>query len=171
MRKAFLRAPVDFRRISSTFQSERWHPVLGVKRPHRGVDYAAAIGTPIKAAGGGKVQFVGSQGGYGNTVILQHGSRYTTLYGHLSRYAPGVKAGTSVTQGQVIGYVGQTGLATGPHLHYVFRVDGEHRNPLAVVLPDSEPIERRHLAHFRRTAEPLLAQLDEMSPTRLADAR
>lgn len=160
MRKAFLRSPVDFRRISSTFQRERFHPVLGKKRPHRGVDYAAATGTPIKAAGDGKVIFRGSKGGYGNAVILQHGGKYTTLYGHLSKFRSGVDNGSRVKQGQVIGYVGQSGVATGPHLHYEFRVDGEHRNPLTVKFPDASPIPKEYKTVFLQQSQQLLAQLD-----------
>jgi murein DD-endopeptidase MepM/ murein hydrolase activator NlpD len=168
MRKTFLRAPVDFRRISSRFQRERWHPVLGVKRPHRGVDYAAAIGTPIKAAGDGKVIHRGTKGGYGKTVIIQHGERYSTLYAHMSRYSKRSRVGTRVKQGQIIGYVGKTGLATGPHLHYEFRVNGVHRNPLTVKLPSAKPLPKKHMADFETVAAPLLAQLDLYKRTALA---
>ncbi len=168
MRKAFLRSPVDFRRISSHFQPERYHPVLGVKRPHRGVDYAAAIGTPIKAAGDGKVVYRGWKGGYGNTVVIQHGERYSTLYGHLSKFRTGVGTGTRVRQGEIIGYVGKTGLATGPHLHYEFLVDGVHRNPLTVKLPNSEPIPEKLRAAFQEQTAPLLAQIEVHKRTQLA---
>jgi murein DD-endopeptidase MepM/ murein hydrolase activator NlpD len=171
MRKAFLRAPVDFRRISSRFTKERWHPVLGVKRPHRGVDYAAKTGTPIKAAGDGKVIHRGSKGGYGRTVIIKHGQRYTTLYGHLSRYNKQVKQGSKVKQGQVIGYVGSSGLATGPHLHYEFRVNGVHRNPLTVKLPAAEPIAKRFLPDFKLQTQPLLTRLETISQTMVANAQ
>jgi murein DD-endopeptidase MepM/ murein hydrolase activator NlpD len=170
MRKAFLRAPVDFRRISSRFNRSRWHPVLGKKRPHRGVDYAAAIGTPIKAAGDGKVVFRGRKGGYGNTVIIKHGSQYTTLYGHMSKFRRKVKNGSRVRQGQIIGYVGKTGLATGPHLHYEFRVNGTHRNPLTVKLPAAAPINKKYRADFQTKSAPLLAQLDLISETMVANA-
>lgn len=159
MRKAFLRSPVDFRRISSRFRGSRYHPVLGVKRPHKGVDYAAATGTPVKAAGDGKVVHLARKGGYGKTVILQHGGRYRTLYAHLSKYARGLKNGQRVRQGQTIGHVGATGLATGPHLHYEFLVDGVHRNPLTVDLPKADPIDPKLLPDFRTAAAPLLAQL------------
>ncbi len=168
MRKAFLRSPVDFRRISSRFTRERYHPVLGVKRPHRGVDYAAAIGTPVKAAGDGKVLFVGTKGGYGRTVILQHGSHISTLYGHLSRFQRGVRSGTRVRQGQIIGYVGKTGLATGPHLHYEFRVNGVHRNPLTVKLPSAQPIKAAYQQNFQTYAGALLAQLEIISDVQVA---
>ncbi len=160
MRKAFLRSPVDFRRISSTFQRERYHPVLGKKRPHRGVDYAAATGTPIKAAGDAKVIFRGVKGGYGNTIVLQHGSNITTLYAHLSRFQRGVTTGSRVRQGQTIGYVGKSGLATGPHLHYEFRINGSHRNPLTVKLPDAAPIPEKYRTEFLAQSQHLLAQLD-----------
>jgi murein DD-endopeptidase MepM/ murein hydrolase activator NlpD len=159
MRKAFLRSPVDFRRISSRFRGSRYHPVLGVKRPHRGVDYAASRGTPVKASGDGKVVHAARKGGYGKTVILQHGGRYRTLYAHLNGYASGIKSGTRVRQGQTIGYVGATGLATGPHLHYEFLVDGVHRNPLTVDLPKADPLDKKLLPDFRAVAEPLIAQL------------
>lgn len=160
MRKAFLRSPVDFRRISSGFKPERYHPVLGRKRPHRGVDYAAATGTPIKAAGDGKVIWHGSKGGYGRTVILQHGSAITTLYAHMSRYQKGVNSGTRVKQGQVIGYVGASGLATGPHLHYEFRINDEHQNPLTISLPAAEPVSAQELDAFKIEARRLLTELD-----------
>jgi murein DD-endopeptidase MepM/ murein hydrolase activator NlpD len=170
MRKAFLRSPVDFRRISSNFQRERYHPVLGERRPHRGVDYAAATGTPIKAAGDGRVIFRGKQGGYGNTVILQHGNNITTLYAHMSRFQKGVTNGTRVRQGQVIGYVGMTGLATGPHLHYEFRINGVHQNPLTVKLPDAEPIPSKYAEQFREQTLPLLAQLDHLNRVQVASS-
>jgi murein DD-endopeptidase MepM/ murein hydrolase activator NlpD len=171
MRKAFLRAPVDFRRISSRFSKSRWHPVLGKKRPHRGVDYAAAIGTPIKASGDGKIIHVGRKGGYGKTIIIQHSSRYTTLYGHLNGYRRGIKRGVRVRQGETIGYVGQTGLATGPHLHYEFRVNGVHRNPLTVKLPDATPIAKKYREDFTRKSAPLLSQLALLSDSLLALAK
>ncbi len=170
MRKAFLRAPVDFRRISSRFTKARWHPVLGKKRPHRGVDYSAAIGTPIKAAGDGRVIFRGRKGGYGNAIIIQHGSQYTTLYAHMSKFNRKVKKGTRVKQGQVIGYVGKSGLATGPHLHYEFRVNGVHRNPLTVKIPAAKPLPRKYRDDFTRKSAALLAELDTLSHTMLAEA-
>lgn len=171
MRKAFLRAPVDFRRISSGFTQERWHPVLGKKRPHRGVDYAAKVGTPIKASGDGKVIFRGTKGGYGRTIILKHGQTYTTLYAHLSRYNKSVKNGDKVRQGQIIGYVGQSGLATGPHLHYEFRVNGVHRNPVTVKLPDAQPINKKYLADFQMKAQPLISSLDIITRALVANAQ
>ncbi|MFU8838007.1 MAG: OapA family protein [Thiohalomonadaceae bacterium] len=170
MRKAFLRSPVDFRRISSTFQRERFHPVLGERRPHRGVDYAAATGTPIKAAGDGRVIFRGVQGGYGNTVIIQHGNNITTLYAHMSRFQQGVTNGSRVRQGQTIGYVGMTGLATGPHLHYEFRVNGLHHNPLTVTLPDADPIPAKYREQFKQQSQPLLAQLNQLNRVQVASS-
>jgi len=167
-RRTFLRTPVDFRRISSHFQPNRWHPVLGKKRPHRGVDYAAPTGTPVWAAGDGSVEFVGRQGGYGKVIILRHGKRYSTLYGHLSRFRSGLRKGNSVNQGQVIGYVGSTGLTTGPHLHYEFRVDGRHVNPVTAELPGPEPMGRSQLADFRAQTAHLVAQLDVHQRVRLA---
>ena len=168
MRKAFLRAPVDFHRISSGFQPSRFHPVLGERRPHRGVDYAAPTGTPIRAAGDGRVIFRGVQGGYGNTVIIQHGNNITTLYAHMSRFQQGVTNGTRVRQGQIIGYVGMTGLATGPHLHYEFRVNGVHQNPLTVKLPDAEPIPAKYREQFKQQSLPLLAQLETLTQVQVA---
>lgn len=159
MRKAFLRTPVEFARISSRFSLGRKHPILNKIRAHKGVDYAASTGTPIKAAGDGVVKLAARKGGYGNTIILQHGGKYTTLYGHLSRYARGIKRGKHVKQGQIIGYIGSTGLATGPHLHYEFRVNGVHRNPLTVELPKAMRIPDTLMAEFKTQTEPLLAQL------------
>ncbi|MEW8629558.1 MAG: peptidoglycan DD-metalloendopeptidase family protein [Candidatus Thiodiazotropha sp.] len=170
MRKAFLRAPVDFRRISSRFTRERYHPVLGKKRPHRGVDYAAKTGTPIKAAGDGKIIHRGKKGGYGKTVIIKHGQTYTTLYAHLSRYNKKARKGNKVKQGQVIGYVGKTGLATGPHLHYEFRVNGVYRNPLTVKLPAAKPIAKKYREDFELKIQPLLSKLDLINRTLVADA-
>ncbi|HEB99883.1 MAG TPA: M23 family peptidase [Thiotrichales bacterium] len=170
MRKAFLRTPVAFSRISSRFSLGRKHPILNRIRAHKGVDYAAPYGTPIKATGDGKVIFIGRKGGYGKAVILRHGSRYTTLYAHMSRFARGLHSGSRVRQGQVIGYVGKSGLATGPHLHYEFRINGVHRNPLTVKLPAAAPIDRRYRADFEQKSRTLLAQLDlvRQSPTQVA---
>ncbi len=160
MRKEFLRTPVSFARISSRFTTKRYHPVLHKVRSHKGVDYAAKRGTPIRAAGDGKVIFKGKKGGYGRVLILQHGSKYTTVYAHLNSYNKKVRVGKKVKQGQTIAYVGSSGLATGPHLHYEFRVNGVHRNPLTVRLPSSGPVPKRYLADFELTTTPVLAQLD-----------
>lgn len=168
MRKTFLRSPVDFSRISSRFKPERYHPVLGKKRPHRGVDYAAATGTPIKAAGDGKITWRGTKGGYGRTIILQHGGNITTLYAHMSRYQKGLGNGDRVKQGQVIGYVGASGLATGPHLHYEFRTNGVHRNPLTVDLPAAQPVAEQERAAFQAESARLLAALNQQTATQLA---
>jgi murein DD-endopeptidase MepM/ murein hydrolase activator NlpD len=140
LRKAFIRAPVQFSRISSRFNPSRRHPVLNRIRAHRGVDYAAPVGTPVRAAGEGRVRFVGRQGGFGNVIELEHGSGVVTVYGHLSRFASKLRRGDRVQLAQVIGFVGMTGLATGPHLHYEYRVRGVHKNPQTVPLPDAEPI-------------------------------
>ena len=160
MRKAFIRSPVHFSRISSGFNLKRKHPILLNKRPHRGVDYAAKRGTPIFAAGDGKVIFKGKKGGYGKVMILKHGTKYTTLYAHLKTYNRKLKTGSRVKQGQTIAYVGSSGLATGPHLHYEFRVNGVHRNPLTVRLPASNPVPKRYLADFDLVTAPVIAQLD-----------
>lgn len=164
MRKAFLRTPLNFTRISSTFSLGRRHPILNRIRAHRGVDYAAPQGTPVKAAGDGTIVYVGSKGGYGRTVVLRHGSKYSTLYAHLSRYGSSLKAGDRVQQGKVIGYVGMSGLATGPHLHYEFQVAGVHRNPLTVDLPKALPIDSGQLGRFQQQTAPLLAHLGVMAP-------
>ena len=168
MRKAFLRTPVKFTRISSGFSLARKHPILNRIRAHKGVDYAAPIGTPVKATGDGIVAFAGTKGGYGRAIILRHGEKYSTLYGHLSKYAGGIRAGNRVKQGQIIGYVGMSGLATGPHLHYEFRIDGVHHNPLTVELPKAIGISNNIMADFRSQTTPLLAQLDSFVKT--ADA-
>lgn len=167
MRKAFLRTPVDFRRISSRFGNRR-HPTLNKIRMHTGVDYAAPTGTPIKAAGDGKVIFRGNKGGYGRTVMIQHGGRYSTLYAHMSSFKRGIHVGKRVKQGQIIGYVGASGRATGPHLHYEFRVSGAHRNPLTVKLPNAQPIHSRYQQAFSEHARAMIAQLEVHTQTSLA---
>lgn len=163
LRKAFLRTPVEFTRISSRFSLVRKHPILGRMRAHRGVDYAAPIGTPVRAAGDGRVVSIGMQGGYGKTIVIDHGRRITTLYAHLSRFAPGLRRGSRVRQGQTIGFVGMTGLATGPHLHYEFRVDGVHRDPLTIPLPKAEPLPPAELAEFHRQASAYLAHIHRLA--------
>ena len=159
VRKAFVRAPVDFSRISSSFNPRRRHPVLNTIRAHRGVDYAAPRGTPIKAAGDGKIIFRGRKGGYGNAVIVQHGGNITTLYAHMSNFARSAPFGRRVKQGQVIGFVGSTGLATAAHLHYEYRLNGVHRNPRTVKLPKAEPIKEEYKQKFLGQAQPLLDEL------------
>jgi len=161
MRKAFLSTPVDFVRISSGFGMHRKHPILNRIRAHKGVDYAARTGTPVKSAGDGKVVFRGRKGGYGQVMIVQHGEHYETLYAHLSEFKKGLESGNPVKQGEVIGYVGQTGLATGPHLHYEFRVDGVHRNPETLNLAQSLPLHEEALTNFKAQIQPMLAQLSK----------
>lgn len=160
LRKAFMRAPVQFSRISSRFNLSRRHPVLNRIRAHKGVDYAAPTGTPVRAAGEGRVRFVGRQGGYGNVIELEHGSGVVTVYGHLSRFAPKLRRGQRVDLAQVIGYVGSTGLATGPHLHYEYRVRGIHKNPQTVVLPDAEPIPAADRERFLTATADLVNIID-----------
>jgi murein DD-endopeptidase MepM/ murein hydrolase activator NlpD len=168
VRKAFIRAPVDFTRISSNFNPNRRHPILNTIRAHRGVDYAAPRGTPIKAAGDGKVIHRGVKNGYGNAVILQHGGNITTLYAHMSRYESTVRLGTRVRQGQTIGYVGATGLATANHLHYEYRINGVHRNPRTVDLPQADPIQSKYREQFLATAQPILQELEQYKRTQVA---
>ena len=168
LKKSFIRMPIPYARLSSKFGA-RHHPVLGKMRMHKGVDYAATTGTPIMAAGDAKVQFVGQQRGYGNVVILDHGKGHTTLYAHMSRFGK-IRKGQSVSQGTVIGYVGSTGLATGPHLHYEFRVNGQHRNPLSVTMPPPEPLKGEALAAFRAQTAPTLARIESMEKLLYASA-
>lgn len=168
MRKAFIRTPVDFARISSRFSTGRKHPILNKIRAHRGVDYAAPRGTPIKAAGDGRVSLAGRHGGYGNTVIIQHGQRYRTLYAHMQGFAKGVRNGANVKQGQIIGYIGTTGLSTGPHLHYEFQVNGVHVDPLSQKLPMADPIAASEKQRFLQQSTPLMARMDQEKATMLA---
>jgi murein DD-endopeptidase MepM/ murein hydrolase activator NlpD len=159
LRRAFLRAPLQFTRVSSRFNPSRRHPVLNRIRAHKGVDYAAPTGTPVRAAGDGRVRFVGRRGGYGNVIELAHTNGIATVYGHLSRFAKSARNGSRVSQGEVIGYVGSSGLATGPHLHYEYRVHGVHKNPQTVALPDAAPIETAWRDDFTAQSQPLLATL------------
>ncbi len=168
VQKQFSRNPVDMARISSRFSLKRWHPVLHRFRAHKGVDYAAPTGTPVRATGDGQVIYKGRKGGYGRTVILQHGKRYTTLYAHLSRYARGLRVGNRVRQGQVIGYIGSSGLATGPHLHYEFRIDGRHHDPLKVAARRGDPLPQAELRRFRAHIQPLRAELETHRHVHLA---
>ena len=167
MRKTFLRNPIDFARVSSRFNLRRKHPVLNRIRAHKGVDYAASTGTPIKSTGDGKVVFRGVKGGYGRAVIIQHGQKYSTLYAHMSKYGR-YKKGSRIKQGQTVGYVGSSGLATGPHLHYELRINGVHRNPLTAKFPAAKPIDKKLLAKFKQQTTPLLAQLELARQTQLA---
>ena len=161
LKKSFMRTPVEFTRISSGFTAARLHPILGTMRAHHGIDYAAPTGTPITAAGDARVNFAGWKNGYGNCIILDHGRGYTTLYGHMSRLGK-YRVGAHVAQGTVIGYVGMTGLATGPHLHYEFRINGDYRNPLTVTMPKPEPLAGSALVQFRAQTAPALAQLQRL---------
>ncbi len=167
LKKTFIRMPIPYARLSSKFGARR-HPVLGSMRMHKGVDYAASTGTPIMAAGDSRVEFIGWQRGYGNTVILNHGRGYTTLYGHMSRTAK-LRKGQSVPQGTVIGYVGSTGMSTGPHLHYEFRVNGAHRNPLSITMPPPEPLAGAQLAAFRTQTSNALARIRTVENVIYAD--
>ena len=171
MRKAFLRTPLKFSRISSRFNLKRKHPILNRIRAHTGVDYAAPTGTPIKATGDGTIHHAGNKGGYGKTIIIKHGGKYSTLYAHLSRYKKGMKRGRSVRQGQIIGYVGKSGLATGPHLHYEFRVHDVHRNPLTVALPKADSIPQSEIDEFRSRTSHLFALLDSSQPVMAGNTR
>jgi murein DD-endopeptidase MepM/ murein hydrolase activator NlpD len=169
MRKSFLRSPLEFSRISSGFSTSRFHPVLNTWRAHKGVDYAAPVGTRVKATADGYVQFYGRQGGYGNLVVLRHRNGYNTAYGHLSGFVKGLRVGQRVNQGDVIGYVGRSGLATGPHLHYEFRVNGVHQNPLKLAVPPGPSITADVRPSFEAALQPLLEQLNLIRGMNLAE--
>jgi murein DD-endopeptidase MepM/ murein hydrolase activator NlpD len=169
MRRAFLRAPLEFTRISSNFNPKRRHPILNTIRAHKGVDYAASTGTVIKAAGDGRVAFVGTKGGYGRVVVLEHGGGVETLYGHMSRFA-GIRKGQRVRQGTTIGFVGSSGAATGPHLHYEYLVNGVHKNPRTVRLPDAAPISDGYRAEFLARSGLMFAKLDRGGAATVASA-
>lgn len=160
LRKAFIRSPVDFTRISSRFNPNRLHPIFKTTRPHRGVDYAAAEGTPIQSSGDGIIAHIGEINGYGNTIIVDHGRGYTTLYGHLNGFVSDLEQGMHVKQGQEIGYVGQTGWATGPHLHYEFRVNGVHQNPETITIPNDSPMSKTELLSFLPYAQSIRTRLN-----------
>jgi murein DD-endopeptidase MepM/ murein hydrolase activator NlpD len=168
LKKSFIRMPIPYARLTSSFGARR-HPVLGRTRMHKGVDYGAGTGTPIMAAGDARVQFAGWKGGYGRAVILDHGRGYTTLYGHMSRFGK-IKPGQRVPQGTVIGYVGTSGLSTGPHLHYEFRINGVHRNPLSITMPPPEPLSGSALASFRAQAGSAIARIQKVERVIYADA-
>jgi len=165
LRKAFLRAPLEFSRVSSGFGMRR-HPIHSGWKAHKGIDYAAPIGTRVRAAGDGVVEFAGVKNGYGNVVILRHNGQYSTVYAHLSRI--GVRRGARVAQNDTIGLVGQTGWATGPHLHYEFRIAGQARNPLSIAMPSGLPVPAQSLAAFHAQAEPLVARLDLLANANVA---
>jgi murein DD-endopeptidase MepM/ murein hydrolase activator NlpD len=165
LRKAFLRAPLEFSRVSSGFGNRR-HPIHRDWRAHKGVDYAAPIGTRVRSVGNGVIDFAGPKGGYGNVVIVRHHGQYTTVYAHLSRIA--AKRGARVEQNDTIGFVGQTGWATGPHLHYEFRIAGQARNPFSIAMPAGTPVGAQDLPAFQAHAAPLAAQLDLLANGELA---
>lgn len=168
LRKAFLRSPLEFSRITSGFTNARYHPVLKEWRAHKGVDYGAPVGTRVRATADGTVEFVGKQGGYGNLIVLKHQGQYSTLYGHLSSFAKGLRKGSKISQGDIIGFVGMTGLATGPHLHYEFKVAGIQRNPLSIAMPTAFPITAQYRAEFEKHAQQLSSRLKLLSNTNLA---
>ena len=163
MRKAFLRAPVDFSRISSSFNMRRKHPLHNTIRPHRGIDYAAPRGTPILAAGDGRIKTASRTQANGNFVVIRHGEQFVTKYLHLSKFGRNIKSGRKVQQGQTIGYVGSTGWATGPHLHYEFLVNGVHQNPRTVKLPEAEPVAAGQMANFKTSTYPNIVLLDHFA--------
>ncbi len=160
LHKTFLRSPLEYTRISSSFSAGRYHPILQRMKAHRGVDMAAPTGTRVKASGDGKVAFMGKKGGYGNVVILNHPNGISTVYGHLSRFSDAIRKGDTVNQGDIIGYVGMTGLATGPHLHYEFLVNGNHRDPMKVALPQSVPIDDNFKSEFNAHSLTMIAKLE-----------
>lgn len=163
LKKAFLKSPLEFSRISSGF-SGRVHPIFGQWRQHQGVDFAAPTGTPVRASGDGVISFVGTQNGYGNVVEIKHWNNYSTLYAHMSRFASGVKNGTKVSQGEVIGYVGTTGWATGPHLHYEFRVSNQPRDPLSIDVPNAQPLAGADLQRFHTVANDMRHRFALLTP-------
>ncbi len=159
LKRGFLRTPVMLGRVTSGFSKRRLHPIKRTWKAHKGVDYGAKRGTPILATGDGVVQYAGKKGGYGSTVVLRHGGQTTTLYAHMNKFGKGIRTGKRVIQGQTIGYVGSTGWATGPHLHYEFRINGRHRNPLKVEFPRTDPVAASEMAEFRRESKQRLIQL------------
>ncbi len=167
LHKAFLRSPLEYSRISSGF-GMRNHPILQQWRAHKGVDYAAPIGTRVRATGDGVVDFAGQRNGYGNVIVLRHNGGYSTYYAHLNGFARGVHRGVRVAQGDIIGYVGQSGWATGPHLHYEFHVRNEYRNPLTLAMPAANPVPHHLLIAFFQASQPLAAQLDLLKNTDVA---
>jgi murein DD-endopeptidase MepM/ murein hydrolase activator NlpD len=168
LRKAFLRSPLEFSRVTSGFTNARFHPVLQTWRAHKGVDYGAPTGTRVRAVADGTVEVAGQQGGYGNLVVIRHQGTYSTAYGHLNGFGAGVRKGSRVNQGDTIGYVGQTGLASGPHLHYEFRVNSQQVNPLAITLPTAIPLEASQLVRYKAAIVPLRAQLELAKQNQLA---
>jgi len=170
LRKAFLKAPLSFRRISSGFSKSRLHPVLKIRRAHNGTDYVAPKGTPVSAIGNGQVLAAGHQGGYGKLVVIRHPNGYKTFYGHLSGFARGVRKGAGVMQGQLIGYVGSTGMSTGPHLHFEMRVNDRAVNPRKIEIPAGQPVPEALLASYRSVRDQLAGQLASAPPMRFETA-
>ena len=170
MRGTFLRTPMRVSRVTSGFTKRRYHPVLKKWRAHKGVDYGAPRGTPVLSTADGRVKFVGRKGGYGKTIVLHHGGRFSTLYAHLSSYKKGIRSGGRVSQGQVIGFVGSTGLATGPHLHYEFRINGVHRNPLTYKTPRATALAERYREAFRADVAVWSEKMALFTTTLLASA-
>ncbi|MGD8690303.1 MAG: M23 family metallopeptidase, partial [Gammaproteobacteria bacterium] len=166
--ESILRAPLRYDHISSRFSYHRMNPVLHIVRPHYGVDYAAPMGTPVKAAANGRIKFIGRDGGYGRLVVIESFGKYDTYYAHLHRFAHGLSRGTRVHQGEVIGYVGESGEATGPHLHYGIRVAGHWRDPRTVPLPKARPLPIDQLARFEDRIQPWLAMLDHPADVEIA---
>ncbi|MDP3778093.1 M23 family metallopeptidase [Methylotenera sp.] len=166
--KSFLRSPLEFSRVSSGFSVARFHPVLQRMRAHKGVDFAAPTGTRIKASADAVVDFVGTKGGYGNVIILKHDNGISTVYGHLSRFAPELRRGSKVTQGQMIGFVGMSGVATGPHLHYEFLINGKHQDPMKVALPKNNTIQGGNKAQFETISNQMMAQLRLLGTSNIA---
>jgi hypothetical protein len=160
VRKGFLRAPLRFSNITSGFSMGRYHPILGIVRPHLGVDYAAALGTPVSAIGDGIVVNAGWSGGYGNLLEINHGGGYQSRYGHLSRFGKGVHVGVKVKQGQTVAYTGSTGLSTGPHLHFEVRINGVPHNPLKIIPPRAEPLAKQYFPAFKQRADSLAVLLN-----------
>jgi murein DD-endopeptidase MepM/ murein hydrolase activator NlpD len=171
IKKMFIRAPVDFVRITSTFSTSRMHPILGYSRAHKGVDYGAPTGTPVRAAADGKIVAMGFDSGYGNKVMIKHNNKYSTAYAHLSRFNSAFKVGSSVRQGQTIGLVGTTGMSTGPHLHYEILVNNEQVNPLSVQMASSEGIQKKYMNDFQKSITSMMAKLGSSGENAVASAQ
>ncbi|HPR06827.1 MAG TPA: M23 family metallopeptidase, partial [Denitromonas sp.] len=165
LKQAFLRFPLEFTRVTSGF-SQRFHPILKKWRQHKGVDFGAPSGSAIKATSNGTVDFVGTKGGYGKVVILRHRDKITTLYGHMSGFASGLRKGAAVSQGDIIGYVGQTGWATGPHLHYEFRISDTAKDPMSIALPTANPLSKSELAAFNAATKMYRKRIALLNPDR-----
>jgi murein DD-endopeptidase MepM/ murein hydrolase activator NlpD len=170
LQKAFLRNPIDFAKISSNFNATRLHPVFKKLKAHKGTDYAAATGTPIKNTGDGIVSFVGQQNGYGNVVMIDHGRGYSTVYAHMSKFQQGLKEGQTINQGEVIGFVGTTGYATGPHLHYEFKINGIAQNALTVDLPTAQPLDKTQMAQFKKEVTSVAVNMNMIKGATFAQA-